>query len=89
MILNVELKLESGVEIRKVDSQGRFILPAKWRESELGSDREVLVIKGKGYMKIIPKRKLDLTKHFDRLDLGAEAIGNWEEFERKFYRETK
>lgn len=81
--------MESGVEIRKVDSQGRLILPAKWRESELGPDRELLIIKGEGYIKIVPKRKLDLTKHFDNLDLGVEAIGNWEEFEKKFYRETR
>ena len=30
--------LESGVEIKKVDSQGRLILPADWRETEIGEN---------------------------------------------------
>jgi len=37
--------------------------------------------------KILPKRKVDLTVHFDKIDLGVEAIGDWKEFERGFYRE--
>jgi bifunctional DNA-binding transcriptional regulator/antitoxin component of YhaV-PrlF toxin-antitoxin module len=27
--------LGTGVEIKKVDAQGRFILPADWREAEI------------------------------------------------------
>lgn len=78
--------LEIGVEIRKVDSQGRLILPADWRESEIKDTKEVYVIKRKGSLKILPKRKIDLTAHFDKIDLGVEAIGNWKEFEKKFYK---
>lgn len=77
--------LEIGVEIRKVDSQGRLILPADWRESEIAEAREVYVVKRKGYLKILPKRKVDLTEFFDRVDLGVEAIESWREFEKRFY----
>jgi len=42
------------------------------------------MIKRKGYLKTVPKRKVDLTRFFDEVDLGVEAIGGWEEFERKF-----
>jgi bifunctional DNA-binding transcriptional regulator/antitoxin component of YhaV-PrlF toxin-antitoxin module len=77
--------LQIGVEVKKVDSQGRLILPVDWRESELEGVTEVFVIKRKGYLKIVPKRKVDLTKFFDEIDLGVEAIGGWKEFERKFY----
>ncbi|MEX2723137.1 MAG: hypothetical protein Q6367_004525 [Candidatus Freyarchaeota archaeon] len=77
--------MKIGVEIRKIDSQGRLILPADWREEEIGESREIYVIKKKGYLKIIPKRHVDLTKHFDQVDLGVEAIGSWKEFEKKFY----
>ncbi|MGA2387148.1 MAG: AbrB/MazE/SpoVT family DNA-binding domain-containing protein [Candidatus Bathyarchaeia archaeon] len=77
--------MESGVELKKVDEQGRFILPADWRETELSESRELYVIKRKGYLKIIPKRKIDLTKYFDKADLGVDAIGNWKQFEKKFY----
>ena len=82
-------KLEIGVEVRKVDPQGRLILPADWRESEIAEDREVYIIKRKGSLKILPKRKVDLTAFFDKIDLGVEAIGNWREFEKKFYEGSK
>jgi hypothetical protein len=48
-----------------------------------GTD-EVFVIKRKGYLKMIPKKKADLTKFFDEADLGMD-IGDWDEFEEKFY----
>ena len=79
--------VESGVELKKVDEQGRFILPADWRETELSESREIYVIKRKGYLKLIPKRRVDLTECFDKVDLGANSIGDWSDFEKKFYRE--
>jgi len=77
--------LEMGVEVKRVDSQGRIILPADWRESEVGESRELYIVKRKGYLKIIPKRKADLTEDFDKVDLGIEALGSWKEFEKKFH----
>jgi len=77
--------LEIGVEIKRVDSKGRLILPVDWRESEVGESRELYVVKRKGYLKIIPRRRIDLTENFDKVDLGVEAIGSWKEFEKKFY----
>jgi bifunctional DNA-binding transcriptional regulator/antitoxin component of YhaV-PrlF toxin-antitoxin module len=77
--------LESGVEVKKVDSQGRLILPADWREAEIGESRELYVIKRKGYLKLVPKHHVDLTEYFDKVDLGVESIGNWSEFEKKIH----
>lgn len=77
------IRLKFGVEIRRVDSQGRLILPADWRESEMGENREVYVIKRRGYLKIIPRRRVDLTKNFDGVDLGVDVIGEWRDFEGK------
>jgi bifunctional DNA-binding transcriptional regulator/antitoxin component of YhaV-PrlF toxin-antitoxin module len=74
--------LETGVEIKKVDIQGRLILPADWREAEIGESRELYVIKRKGYLKLVPKRRIDLTEFFDKIDLGVDSIGNWSEFEK-------
>jgi bifunctional DNA-binding transcriptional regulator/antitoxin component of YhaV-PrlF toxin-antitoxin module len=79
--------LESGVEIKKVDAQGRLILPADWREAEIGESRELYVIKRKGYLKLVPKRRVDLTKYFDKFDLGVKSIGSWSEFEKKISEE--
>lgn len=75
--------MENGVEIKKVDTQGRLILPVDWRESEIGETRELYIIKRKGYLKLVPKRRVDLTECFDKVDLGVKSIGSWSEFERK------
>jgi bifunctional DNA-binding transcriptional regulator/antitoxin component of YhaV-PrlF toxin-antitoxin module len=79
--------LESGVEVKKVDAQGRLILPADWREAEIGESRELYVIKRKGYLKLVPKHKVDLTEYFDSVDLGVKSIYNWSEFEKKISEE--
>jgi len=81
--------LESGVEVKKVDSQGRIILPSDWRKTEVGESKEVYIIKRKGYLKLVPKRRVDLTEYFDKVDLGVEAIGSWTEFEKKFWKSRK
>jgi len=81
--------LKSGVEVKKVDAQGRLILPADWRESEIDASKELYIIKRKGYLKLIPKQRIDLTQCFDKADLGVEAIGNWKQFEKKFHETRK
>jgi hypothetical protein len=34
-------------------------------------------------LKLVPKRRVDLTEYFDKVDLGVESIGSWSEFEKK------
>ena len=80
--------METGVEVKKVDSQGRLILPVDWREAEIGESRELYVIKRKGYLKLVPKRRVDLTEFFDKVDLGVDSIGNWAVFEKRIYEEV-
>jgi len=81
--------LEIGVEIRKVDSQGRLILPADWRESQMAGSKEVYIIKRKQPLKILPKRRVNLAAFFDKVDVNVEAIGSWREFEKKFYERSR
>jgi len=81
--------LEVGVEVKKIDSQGRLILPADWRESEVGESRELYIVKRRGYLKVIPKRRVDLTEDFDNVDLGVEAIESWKEFEKRFHEASR
>ena len=81
--------MESGVEVKKVDAQGRLILPADWREAELSGSKELFIIKRKGYLKLVPKRRVDLTENFDKVDLGVEAIGSWKQFEKRIYEASK
>jgi AbrB family looped-hinge helix DNA binding protein len=76
--------MKSNTEIRKVDSQGRIVLPRKWREKELKEGNEVLIIEEQGILKIIPKKKVDLTQFFDSLEYEnalIEKLDNWADFE--------
>ncbi len=68
-----------AIEVRKVDGQGRVLLPSEWRE--LGQAKEVIILSQGDHLKIIPKKKVDLTKFFDKVDLGVDAIGDWGSFE--------
>lgn len=72
-----------------MDAKGRLILPADWRKAELGESSELYIIKRKGYLKLVPKRRVDLTEWFDKVDLGFESIGNWQQFENGSMRQEK
>ncbi len=76
--------LKINTEIRKVDSQGRIVLPLKWRKKELKNEDEVIIIEDEGILKIIPKKKVDLTKFFDSLEFDDDLIDkleHWSDFE--------
>ena len=45
-----------NTEIRKVDSQGRIVLPSKWREKELKDGDEVEVDADNGIVKILNRK---------------------------------
>jgi hypothetical protein len=44
----------------------------------------IKMIYGIENLKIVPKKKVDLTKFFDSADLGMN-IEDWGNFERRFY----
>ncbi len=80
-----------NTEIKKVDAQGRIVLPRDWRERELKENRDVIIIEEKGILKIIPQRKVDLTKFFDSLELEddmIEYLEDWSKFELAFLNKT-
>ncbi|MBY9005979.1 MAG: AbrB/MazE/SpoVT family DNA-binding domain-containing protein [Candidatus Lokiarchaeota archaeon] len=73
-----------NTEIKKVDSQGRIVLPRDWREKELKEGDEVIIMEEEGILKIIPKKKIDLTQFFDSLEYDdnlVDNLENWSEFE--------
>jgi len=74
-----------NTEIKKVDSQGRIVLPHKWREKELKDADEVIIIEENGILRIIPKKKIDLTQFFDTLEFADDLVDkleNWSDFEK-------
>ena len=77
------------VEVRKIDSQGRIMLPNDWRSEEIQGEKEVYVMKREGYLKIIPKKRGNQTELFDSIDLGVEAIDDWDEFEKTVTEEER
>lgn len=73
-----------NTEIKKVDSQGRIVLPRNWREKELKEGDEVIIMEEEGILKIIAKKKVDLTQFFDKLEFDdnlVDKLENWSEFE--------
>lgn len=80
-----KMNLKMNIEIKKVDSQGRIVLPYKWRENELKDNDEVMIMEENGILKIIPKKKIDLTQFFDTLEYDDDLIDtleNWSDFEK-------
>jgi bifunctional DNA-binding transcriptional regulator/antitoxin component of YhaV-PrlF toxin-antitoxin module len=77
--------MSNAIKTKKVDKQGRFVIPADWRKREMKDTDEVFLLQKKGVLKIIPKKKISLTRFFDRADLGVDAVNNWAEFEKRFY----
>ena len=76
----------TNIELKKVDAQGRIVLPLDWRDAELKDNQEVLVIRENEALRIIPKKKIDLTQFFDTLDFGIDLdddADNWEKMEKK------
>ena len=82
--------MTTPIEIKKVDSQGRIVLPLDWRETDLQGATEVFVIKEKGFLKIIPKHRYDLTEFFDQADFGddVEISADWDQFENQINRKN-
>lgn len=75
------------MKVRKVDDQGRVVIPASWRRKKLKKSKYVLIIEKEDEIRIIPIEKIDLTAFFDTIDLGVDKIGAWDTFEQQFYGE--
>lgn len=60
------------VEVKKVDSQGRIALPAKWRARALKETKEVCIVEKDDYLLVRPLRRGDLTRHFDAVEVDVE-----------------
>ncbi len=61
-------------EIKKVDSQGRISLPARWRNERLHNSGEVIVIEKGDSLLVRPRVKPDLTRHFDSVEVSVNPV---------------
>ena len=68
-------------DVKKVDSQGRISLPARWRSKRLPNSGEVILIEKGDVLLVKPRVKPDLTRHFDSVEVDVD-LKDFAEFSR-------
>ena len=61
----------ANVEVRRIDPQGRLVLPKSWREKW---GNEVILVELDDRIEIIPRKKPNLSKFFDIIDVDIEGV---------------
>ncbi|MFO7966476.1 MAG: AbrB/MazE/SpoVT family DNA-binding domain-containing protein [Archaeoglobaceae archaeon] len=70
--------------IKKVDKQGRLVLPKKWREKHAGQNVILRIEEDK--IVIEPYESTDLTKYFDSIEVDIESdLGDWKSVRRELF----
>ncbi|GAB6102426.1 AbrB/MazE/SpoVT family DNA-binding domain-containing protein [Thermococcus atlanticus] len=60
----------TAVEVKRIDAQGRLVIPKSWRERW---GNEVVLVEFEDRIEIIPRKKPRLSRFFDIID--AEVKG--------------
>ncbi len=68
------------VEIKKVDSHGRVVLPVSWRR-RMKSD-EVMVVEERAKVEIFP-RDVDLSKYVDSVEVEVDNFEDYHEMRKE------
>ncbi|RLG59173.1 AbrB family transcriptional regulator [Candidatus Geothermarchaeota archaeon] len=58
------------IEVRRVDPQGRILLPSKWRKEVLGRENEVLIISLPDRLEVFP-RSGNLEEFIDSVEVDV------------------
>lgn len=66
-----------GVESKKVDQYGRIGLPKEWRE------KEVFMLDYPDHVKIIQKKKVNLTEFFDVAEIEVVEFADYHKFKEE------
>ncbi|MBA7511478.1 hypothetical protein ES705_03474 [subsurface metagenome] len=72
------------VEIKKVDSQGRVVLPVSWRR-RMKSD-EVMVVEESAKVEIFP-RDVDLSKYVDSVEVEVDTFEDYHKVRKELRKE--
>ncbi|BAD85480.1 predicted transcription regulator, SpoVT/AbrB family [Thermococcus kodakarensis KOD1] len=59
-----------AVEVKRVDPQGRLVLPKSWRERW---GNEVIVVELEDRIEILPRKKPRLSRFFDILEVELKG----------------
>nr|HDO81329.1 AbrB/MazE/SpoVT family DNA-binding domain-containing protein [Candidatus Bathyarchaeota archaeon] len=57
------------VEVKKIDSQGRVVLPKGWRDRW---GNEVILVEFEDRIEILPRKKPKLSRFFDIVEVEVE-----------------
>ena len=69
--------------IKRVDGQGRIVIPKKWREKYLKGRRVVMRIK-EDVIEIMPERLFDLTRFFDSIEVDVRSdLADWHKVKKE------
>jgi len=68
------------VEIKKIDSQGRIVLPLSWRK-RIKSD-EMVIVEKEDRIEIFP-REVDLTKYIDAVEIDVKEFEDYHELRKE------
>lgn len=72
------------VEIKKIDSQGRIVLPVSWRRRK---GNEMVIIEREKKIEVFP-RDVDLSKYVDSVEVEVDNFADYHEM-RKELRKKK
>ena len=63
--------------LKKIDGQGRIVVPASWRKKHLRGDTVLVRPRGK-VLEIVPQDAVDLTAYFDGAKVDVKAdLADW------------
>jgi bifunctional DNA-binding transcriptional regulator/antitoxin component of YhaV-PrlF toxin-antitoxin module len=62
-------------KVRRVDQQGRIALPRDWRSKSLKGAKEVIVVEQDDSLLIRPRRRADITKYFESIEVDVDPKG--------------
>jgi len=79
-VVSGDLVLE--VVIKKIDAQGRLVLPREWRLSALKETDEVILLIFDDHIKIVP-HNTNLSRYIDSVEVDVENFADYHELRRE------
>ncbi|AEO13975.1 MULTISPECIES: AbrB family transcriptional regulator [unclassified Thermococcus] len=70
------------VMVKRLDSQGRLLIPREIRE-KLGD--EVIIVDLGDRVELLPRKRVDLKKFFDSVEI--DELKEWEELKKELWME--
>lgn len=80
------VKSRKGEMIKRVDEQGRVLIPKKWRDKYLKKSSTVILEVKDDQIVIKCHNPVDITKYFDSIDVDLKSdLDDWNEVKRELY----